>query len=83
MKQPEHKQPENCLHCRHGDFAGAADLIGKTKNAMACRAAGFPERHSVRPVAWPCGNGRFERADVEIVAKRKAWIDTENRKETK
>lgn len=65
---------ETCLHCRHGDFAGAAALIGKTKKAMACRAAAFPENCTVRPVQTVCPSGLFQAADAETVKKRLDWI---------
>lgn len=68
------RNSKTCLNCRHGDFARAAALISKTKNAMACRVAGFPENCTVRPIQTVCPSGLFQAADKETVKKRLNWI---------
>lgn len=68
---------KTCLHCTHGSFRLAAQLVGRTKQAMGCTAAKFPDSCTVQPFGQNCRNGLFEATDTETVTARLKWIKKE------
>lgn len=63
---------ETCLNCQHADFRAAADYWGWKSASVVCKK-GEPWRFI--PCHFECSNGRFQAADGEVVAKRKAYVE--------
>nr|WP_314486700.1 hypothetical protein [uncultured Kingella sp.] len=65
-------QPETCLTCQHADFRAAADYWGRKSASVVCKKG---EAWRFIPCHSECSNGRFQAADGEVVAKRKAYVE--------
>lgn len=66
-------QPENiCLNCRHADFRAAAEYWGWKSASVVCKQG---KAWRFIPCHSECSNGRFQAADDDVVAKRKAYVE--------
>ena len=65
-------QPETCINCQHADFRAAAEYWGWKSASVVCKK-GEPWRFI--PCRFECGNGRFQAADDDVVAKRVKYVE--------
>lgn len=63
---------EICLNCQHADFRAAAEYWGWKTASVVCKK-GEPWRFI--PCQFECGNGRFQAADDDVVAKRVKYVE--------
>ena len=65
-------QPEICINCQHADFRAAAEYWGWKSQSVVCKR---DDAWRFIPCQFECSNGRFQAADDDVVAKRKAYVE--------